>query len=53
MDNAPLDTAIGSEFARYIRGMKKVAESGVSRRADADKILQDYVEVSWMTLMPS
>ena len=45
VDNAPLDAAIGSEFAKYIRGMKKIDEAGVTRQAEADKILQDYEEV--------
>jgi len=45
VDNAPLDAAIESQFARYVQGMKKINEAGVTRQADADKILQDYEEV--------
>lgn len=44
VDNAPLDAAIASKFAQYIRGMKKVEAARVTRQADADKILKDYEE---------
>ncbi len=46
VDNAPVDTAIGREFGRYIQGMIKIDEAAVTRQADADKILQDYEEVA-------
>jgi pimeloyl-ACP methyl ester carboxylesterase len=42
VDNAPVDAALQSDFARYIQGMKKVDEAGVTRQAEADKILADY-----------
>lgn len=45
VDNAPLDAAIESQFARYVKGMRKIDEAGVKRQADADKILQEYEEV--------
>jgi hypothetical protein len=45
VDNAPLDAAIESQFAKYVKGMKKVDEAGVERQADADRILQDYESV--------
>ncbi len=45
VDNAPIDTAIGGEFAKYIRGMKKIDEADVAKQADADKILIEYEEV--------
>lgn len=45
VDNAPLDAAIASKFAQYIRGMKKVEAAQVTRQADADNILKDYEEV--------
>ena len=42
VDNAPLDAVLQSDFAKYIQGMKKIEESGVTRQAEADKILVDY-----------
>jgi len=45
VDNAPLDAALLSDFAKYIQGMRKIEESEVTRQAEADKILQDYEEV--------
>jgi len=42
VDNAPLDAALLSNFGQYIQGMKKIEEAGVTRQAEADKILQDY-----------
>lgn len=45
VDNAPLDAALLSEFAKYVQGMKKVEEAGVTRQAEADAILKDYEEV--------
>ncbi len=46
VDNAPLDAALLSDFAKYIQGMRKIEESEVTRQAEADKILQDYEEAS-------
>ena len=46
VDNAPLDAALLGDFAKYIQGMRKVEESGVSKQAEADKILQEYEEAS-------
>lgn len=47
VDNAPLDAALLSSFGKYIQGMKRIEEAGVTRQAEADKILQDYEEV-WL-----
>lgn len=47
VDNAPLDTALGSNFGKYIQGMRKIEESGVTKQAEADSILKDYEEVSF------
>lgn len=44
VDNAPLDAALLSNFGKYIQGMKKIEDSGVTRQAEADKILQDFEE---------
>ena len=45
VDNAPLDASLGSKFAHYIRGMKKIEDAGVARQAEADNILKEYEEV--------
>lgn len=42
VDNAPVDAVLGSDFAKYVRGMKKIDEAGVTRQSEADKILADY-----------
>lgn len=42
VDNAPVDAALQSDFARYIQGMKRIEEASVTRQAEADKILSDY-----------
>lgn len=44
VDNAPIDAALLSGFGKYIQGMKKIEEAGITRQAEADKILQDYEE---------
>lgn len=41
VDNAPVDSLLGSDFSSYIRGMKKVDQSHVTKLAEADKILQE------------
>jgi len=45
VDNAPLDAALLSNFGKYIQGMRKIEEAGVTRQAEADRILKDYEEV--------
>lgn len=42
VDNAPVDAALQSDFARYVQGMKRIDEAGVTRQAEADKILAEY-----------
>ncbi|KAK4104991.1 alpha/beta-hydrolase [Parathielavia hyrcaniae] len=42
VDNAPVDARLSSEFPRYIQGMKKIDEAGVTRQTEADRILEDY-----------
>lgn len=44
VDNAPVDAALLSSFGKYIQGMKKIDQAGVTSLTDADKILQDYEE---------
>lgn len=45
VDNAPIDAALLSNFGNYIQGMRKIEEAGVTRQAEADKILVEYEEV--------
>jgi pimeloyl-ACP methyl ester carboxylesterase len=42
VDNAPIDAALLSNFGKYIQGMKRIEEAGVTRQAEADRILQDF-----------
>ncbi|KAI9049311.1 hypothetical protein LZ554_007155 [Drepanopeziza brunnea f. sp. 'monogermtubi'] len=39
VDNAPVDVALQSSFAAYVRAMQKVEAADVTRQADADAIL--------------
>jgi pimeloyl-ACP methyl ester carboxylesterase len=50
VDNAPVDARLGSDFARYIQGMKKIDEANITRQAEADKILEEYEKVNLTTL---
>jgi len=52
VDNAPVDAAIGSDFARYIRGMKKIDEANVTRQSEADDILRDFEDVGHIWIFP-
>lgn len=53
VDNAPIDAALLSNFGKYIQGMKKIEEAGITRQAEADKILVDYEEVRTYCRMAS
>lgn len=44
VDNAPVDAALKSDFAKYVVGMRKIEEAGVKQLRDADKILAEYEE---------
>ncbi|KAH0538624.1 hypothetical protein FGG08_004825 [Glutinoglossum americanum] len=44
VDNAPVDAALRNDFAKYIRGMQKVEERGVTRRSEANEILKEFEE---------
>jgi pimeloyl-ACP methyl ester carboxylesterase len=46
VDNAPIDAALLGDFAKYVQGMKRIEEAGVTRQAEADKILEEYEKVS-------
>jgi hypothetical protein len=45
VDNAPIDAALLSNFGKYIQGMRKIEDAGVTRQAEADAILKSYEEV--------
>lgn len=45
VDNAPVDAALLSSFGKYIQGMRKVDQAGVTSMTAADEILQEYEEV--------
>lgn len=47
VDNAPIDAALLSNFGKYIQGMKKIEEAGITKQSDADMILKDYEEVCY------
>ncbi|KAI9785025.1 MAG: hypothetical protein M1839_001222 [Geoglossum umbratile] len=44
VDNAPVDVALHSDFANYVRGMRKIEEKGVVKRSEADEILKEFEE---------
>jgi pimeloyl-ACP methyl ester carboxylesterase len=46
VDNAPADKVLSRDFAEYVRGMKRIQEANITRQAEADKILEEYEEVS-------
>jgi hypothetical protein len=52
VDNAPMDAALLSNFGKYIQGMKRIEEAGVTRQAEADNILKDYEKVHPTALSP-
>jgi hypothetical protein len=45
VDNAPVDAILESNFGKYVQGMKKIDEAGVTRQAEADAILKAYEPV--------
>ncbi|KAK4987468.1 hypothetical protein LTR66_003934 [Elasticomyces elasticus] len=42
VDNAPIDAALKSDFAKYARGMRAIEDANVTKQSDADAILQSY-----------
>ncbi|TWU74733.1 hypothetical protein ED733_005550 [Metarhizium rileyi] len=42
VDNAPVDVALNGDFSKYIRGMHMVQSAKITRRAEADAILQKF-----------
>jgi hypothetical protein len=47
-----VDKSLGRGFAEYVRGMKEIEAAGVSRQAEADKILQKYEDVREPAMSP-
>lgn len=45
VDNAPVDAALKSDFGKYVKGMRKIEDTGVKSLREADAILKDYEEV--------
>jgi hypothetical protein len=45
VDNAPADATLKSDFAKYIQGMKKIAEANLTKKDEADATLKLYEEV--------
>ncbi|KAI9797543.1 MAG: hypothetical protein M1833_005454 [Piccolia ochrophora] len=44
VDNAPVDAALKSDFAKYVQGMKRVEQAQVTKQSEADEILKEYEE---------
>lgn len=42
VDNAPVDAALKSDFAKYVQGMRKIEEANVQKQSEADEILAEY-----------
>jgi hypothetical protein len=53
VDNAPIDAALLSSFGKYVQGMTKIEQAGITRLSEADLILQDYEEESLIEPWPS
>lgn len=45
VDNAPIDAILSTDFAKYVRGMKKVEEANVTSQKEADQIFSEFEEV--------
>lgn len=46
VDNAPIDAPLHSSFEKYVQGMTRIEQVGITRLSEADKILQEYEEES-------
>lgn len=51
VDNAPVDAALGSDFGKYMQGMRKVEEAKAQKQTEADEILMAYEEVRTLQLV--
>lgn len=45
VDNAPIDAILSTDFAKYVRGMKKIEDAGVTTQKAADAIMAEFEEV--------
>ena len=46
VDNAPINAALESGFAGYVRGLQEIESAKVSKQVEADEILKPYEDVS-------
>jgi pimeloyl-ACP methyl ester carboxylesterase len=46
VDNAPIDTALQSDFHSYVQGMKDVERAQVVSQKQADELLKPYAKVN-------
>jgi pimeloyl-ACP methyl ester carboxylesterase len=53
VDNAPVDAALKSDFATYIKGMRDVERAKPKKQAEADELLKPYAKVFWPDWAPS
>lgn len=53
VDNAPVDAVLSTDFAKYVRGMKKVEDANVSSQKEADRIFAEFEEVGVFFPPPS
>jgi pimeloyl-ACP methyl ester carboxylesterase len=44
VDNAPVDAALHSGFAKYTKAMKRIEEAQLKKQSEADAILKEYEE---------
>ena len=44
VDNAPVDAALHSAFAKYTQGMKRIEDAQLKKQSEADAILKEYEE---------
>ncbi|KAK2602647.1 hypothetical protein N8I77_009162 [Diaporthe amygdali] len=44
VDNAPVDAILSTDFAKYVRGMKKIEDAGVTTQKAADAIMAEFEE---------
>lgn len=42
VDNAPVDAALKTDFATYVKGMRKIEEAKVKKQSEADEILKPF-----------
>lgn len=45
IDNAPVPSALKSDFSNYIEGMRQVEKARVMRQSEAEEILKTYETV--------